>query len=231
MRSSPPTYKALDAGQEEPRVVRDSVREDDLDVVNVTNVLIRSTPDDLQIGFFAYGDAACAVLDTEERSSAERRHADGLERAESNPDGPFDAVMVGDSRHASFSEVVRIQPIQGGRRHERMRESVALTFAAPPDCGRKSPLHQPPPTARARTSPAAPDAGGRLIWREREASGDRCERQNDVSLNQQPNETLRARSLGISAEILFGHPRARPESVLEIVDFELGGFAHVTEPR
>lgn len=109
MRSSPPTYEAPDAGQEERRVVRDSVREDDLDVVNVTNVLIRSTPDNLQIGFFAHGDAACAVLDAEERRSAERRHADGLERAESNPDGLFDAVMVGNSRHASFAEVVGIR--------------------------------------------------------------------------------------------------------------------------
>ena len=60
--SSSPTYQAFDARQQERRVVRDSVREDDLDVINVANVLIRSTADDLQVGLFAHGDAAGAIL-------------------------------------------------------------------------------------------------------------------------------------------------------------------------
>ena len=97
---------------------------------------------------------------------------------------------------SAFAEGVR-DPSRGpgGRAHGRMRESVALTFAGPPDCGRNS-IHRPPPTARARTSPAAPDAGAPLIRREREASVTGVNVSTTFRLNQQPNETLRTRSLG-----------------------------------
>ena len=108
-RNSSPTYQAFDARQQERRVVRDSVREDDLDVVNVANVLIRSTPDDLQIGFFAHGDAAGAILYAEKRRPVECRHANRLQRTESNPDDLFDRVVVGESRHAAFVPTIGIR--------------------------------------------------------------------------------------------------------------------------
>src|SRR5262245_35248982 len=70
-----------------------------------------------------------------------------------------------------------------------------------------------------------------LIRRERKASGDRRERQNDVSLDQQPNETLRCRSLGIGPEVIFGKARAWPKPVFEIVDSELSGVATGHRPE
>ena len=64
-----------------------------------------------------------------------------------------------------------------------------------------------------------------MIRREREASGDRRERQDDVSLNQQPNQALRERSLGVSAKILGGNARARSECMFEIINPKLDGLA------
>jgi hypothetical protein len=108
MTLSPPTYKTFDAGQQKRRVERDSVCENDLDVVNVGDVLIRSTTDNLQIRFLTDRDGASAILYTEKRRTVEGGHANGLERTEPDPDHLPDSVVGGESRHTPLSQRVRI---------------------------------------------------------------------------------------------------------------------------
>jgi hypothetical protein len=85
------------------RLEGDPIHEYDFEIVDVA-VFIGSTPDDQQVGFFAHGDAAGAGLDAKERGSAQCRHLNGLQWAESNPDGLLDAVVVGKAGHPSGSE-------------------------------------------------------------------------------------------------------------------------------
>lgn len=222
---SPPAYRTFNPGQQETRIVRDSVREDDLDIVDVADLLIWRAPDDLQISLFAYGDGACSILDAEKRRSAKCSHTNGLKRAESNSHDLFDAVMVGNSGHASLAQRigVRAQYEPAACASESKRELSCQ-------------LHVPSRRRSVRLLAIVPLPARwmqkfDLSRRQRQVCSCRCNCQNDISLNQQPNEILRTKSLEIRPEIIFRKAGAWPEPVFEIVDAELGGVAACHRPE
>src|SRR4030095_4524916 len=138
----------------------------------------------------------------------------------------LDAVMVRDTRHPSGAQGIGIraqyEAAAGARECQRQisRDLPQRLVAA----NRRRSVSQFHLLALVSLPAIAMQELHLIRWK-REVCCYGRKRQNDLSLDEQPNETLRLRAVRIGPKVVFRSPSTRSERVLEIVDSNLGGLS------